>query len=71
MHGKGVDFKDVWPAMSRPHATGRLFVEREMNLLTRLRLQSLLKDCLHKSRRRPVKQHGRRLFGRQPEFDRH
>ena len=63
MHGKGVDFKDVWLPMSLTHSTGRLFVEGEMDLLTGLRLQSLLKDCFHKSRRRPVKQHGRRRFG--------
>ena len=70
MHGKGVDFKDVWLAMSRPHSTGCLFIEGEMNLLASLRLESL-KDCFHKSRRRPVKQHGRMLLGRQPKLDRH
>jgi len=68
---KGVDFKDVWFAMSLTHAMGRRFVEGEMDLLTRPRLESLLKDCFHKSRCGPVIQHGRRLFGQQPEFNRH
>ena len=71
MHGKSVNFKDMWLAMSRAHTTGSLFIGGEMNLLAGLRLESLLKDCFNKSRRGSVIQHGRRLLGRQPKFNRH